>query len=189
MKHIKKFNEELDPSTYRKVADKLDSIRSSNNFIGHFIDSRDRANSLRKHADEMSFLESFKENIKLSEKYSKYGEFDMLVSDVKGKFNIGIELMCDSIINDFEGQLEVGNNDSLNLGFMISLIPSVKDIDAAKNLAKKLTKNYLDYSDGYFHIGWVDIKYELKDNGSKFKEVNVYSESRNSSNRYSIQNI
>ncbi len=186
MKHIKKFNEELNSSTYQSAASKLDAIRSNNVFLGNIIDTRTRANNLRNHSKDMEFKKSFEESIFLSEKYSKYGEFDIYVLDGKGKFNIYMELMLESTISDYED-----NPTTLNIGFMVNLIPSIKNDKIDKENAKKLAKQLSDtiginYDEGYFHLGWLDVKYRLEDSGSKFDKISLYSESTNQ--RFNFEN-
>jgi hypothetical protein len=65
MKYIKKFNEELDPNTYRKTSKALSTLKHTK-----------RANRLEKHANIMSELNRLNELVKDLKKYTPYGIFD-----------------------------------------------------------------------------------------------------------------
>lgn len=65
MKHIKKFNEELDPNTYRKASKALSVLKHTK-----------RASRLERHSIIMSELNRLNELVKDLEKYKPYGIFE-----------------------------------------------------------------------------------------------------------------
>lgn len=65
MKHIKRFNEELDSSTYRRAAKALSALKHTK-----------RANKLEKHSNIMSELNKLNKLVKDLKKYTPYGIFD-----------------------------------------------------------------------------------------------------------------
>ena len=65
MKYIKKFNEELNPNTYMKVAKSLKDLKHNK-----------RASRLEKHAKIISQLNKLNELVKDLKKYTPYGIFD-----------------------------------------------------------------------------------------------------------------
>lgn len=65
MKHIKRFNEELDTNTYRKASKALSALKHTK-----------RANRLEKHSNIMSELNRLNELTKDLKKYTPYGIFE-----------------------------------------------------------------------------------------------------------------
>lgn len=109
MKYLKKFNEELSPSTYSRAAMKLKKL-------GH----TDRANKLYDWSDKT-------QNKILIDAYSEYGEFKMRITDesnmqeVIGDFNLFIHFDPYS----FENDISDGDN---RIVLEVRLIPSSNDL-------------------------------------------------------------
>lgn len=126
MKYLKKFNEELKPSTYRSAARKL-----TKNY-GH----KDRADSLNQWANKREVdvnLEKWRENI---EQMSKFGKFKLNIvknrnslieanNRMTGEFYLDISFDGDSFMDSVDEFKEEGAG---SLPFFIGIIPVDKDI-------------------------------------------------------------
>lgn len=162
MKYIKKFNEELDFSTYLNAAHKLKKL-------GH----KDRAHSLSKWAIE-------KEWIRIRKEYLPFGKFKINLQDKETKQTItddfGLVIEFDSIAfeDNFEYSIEKGETE-FTMAFFIGVVPDKKEtID-------KCTELIDDFEmDNGFHWGGIAIfDMELKD--LKLKVTKFYIENYNES--------
>ena len=148
MKHLKKFNEELEYSTYQSAAKKL---RSKNHIV--------RARSLEDHSIDMNWR-------KMQDDFKDWGSSTISFKDRNSSssssfrsknFYIGIDYMEDpseeSIIEAKEG------DDTISLSFYMMVIPVDKDvIDYCSN---KLPYN--DISNGFYQGPFPVIRYGVVD--------------------------
>jgi hypothetical protein len=117
MKYLKRFNEELKPSTYRSAARKLDKL-------GH----TKRASDLKNWADKRESddnLKNWKENI---EKFKKFGTFKLNIKSDQGEltedFYLNFVLDRDAFADSFEYIQEDGSY----FWFGIIIIPATEEV-------------------------------------------------------------
>ena len=161
MKHLKKFNEELEYSTYQSAAKKL---RSKNHIV--------RARSLEDHSIDMNWR-------KMQDDFKDWGSSTISFKDRNSSssssfrsknFYIGIDYMEDpseeSIIEAKEG------DDTISLSFYMMVIPVDKDvIDYCSN---KLPYN--DISNGFYQGPFPVIRYGVVDGVLNFKGIYLLRE-------------
>lgn len=154
MKYIKKFNEELNFSTYVNAAHKFKKL-------GH----KDRANSLTSWAIE-------KEWERVRKEYLPFGKFKINLQDDKTKQTITDDFQ---LILHFEYGIETGETE-FNLLFFIGVIPDNKEI------IDKCSRLIDDFEmDNGFH--WAGIAFfEMKLKDLKFKITKFYIENYNECN-------
>jgi hypothetical protein len=146
MKYLKKFNEELNPSTYRSAARGLLKQSSFN---------KDRADKLNKWADKVELTEAmstWEENKKM---FSKFGTINLQITNEKkfiGKFHLFINFDRDAFEEEFneyrEG--EESNNFDMPLMFFIGAIPA--DQETLDNCLDNMPEN--DFGNGFF---WTNV--------------------------------
>jgi hypothetical protein len=117
MRYLKKFNEELRPSTYRRAAKKLDKL-------GH----TKRSSDLKKWADKRESddnLKKWKENI---EQFKKFGTFKLNIKSDQGELTEDFYL---NLVLDREGfadSLDFIREDGVWLWFGIIIIPTTDGV-------------------------------------------------------------
>lgn len=149
MKYLKKFNEELDPSTYYSASQKLRGMGHSG-----------RAKELEKWADNRKW----KDNI---EKFSKFGKFKLKVSSSLGDINedFYLFLIIDRMV--FEDELDdFVPNKFGNMFFTIGIIPANEDVlNKCLNIAIED-----DFSNGFFWGMIFDLKFIIENDTIKFHD-------------------
>jgi len=114
MKHLKKFNEELKPSTYRRAASKLKKMGGFN---------VDRAKDLTDWADKREADDSIIKWKKNIEEFSKFGKFKLNIANkFIGEFYLDLSFDRDSFLDEYESIRD--GNCEIRLGFFVGAIPA-----------------------------------------------------------------
>jgi hypothetical protein len=148
MKYLKRFNEELNPQTYRKAARKLRKM-------GH----EKRAKDIEDWAD----LSKWKENI---EEYSKFGKFKLNILTEDGQRLNDDFFLCIQIDRDYFGDSIDGikEDEEGEFLFFIGMIPTNREtIDKCE---KTLPDS--DLNNGFYWAMTLMLSFELKDSTIKF---------------------
>lgn len=148
MKYLKKFNEELKPSTYRSAAYKLKKL-------GH----KKRSDDLTEWSNKADDKESYKKWKENKERFKKYGVFKFRTGDKVIECYIHIIFMREA----FEDSYEFGGSQSLP--FSIMLIPCD---DEGYNFFKE---KFEDYFYGYLTNVFLWISFEMSDNKIQYKDI------------------
>lgn len=159
MKHLKKFNEELSPSTYRRASNKLDLLgRKSKN-----AELIRRAKSLAEYAED----KLWKENIK---NFSKYGKTTITTKCKKGTISGDFYLLFDFDYYGFEQMYQDNLNDEkLSVHFTIGFIPV--DLDTKNKFIEILPVP--DFDNGYFFGLWISLDFKDRSSGLEFSELSL----------------
>lgn len=122
MKYLRKFNEELKPSTYRSAAKKLKAI-------GHI----NRSNKLDDWSEESSMRNNIRDMNSRIKEFSKYGTYTFSMGDnkVPVDFHINLVLFDEYGGDDFD---KLKEGDYFNIYFELGLIPI--DMDNMNKLIK-----------------------------------------------------
>jgi hypothetical protein len=170
MKHLKKFNEELEPSTYLTASRKLKKL-------GH----ERRAKSLEdwgRASEKRVSLEKWKKNI---QEYSQWGKatfkfmsknYEIFRGDFYLIFTFDDYGNLDSITNMKETSKGYFN---FNINFALGLIPV--DEETLQKCISKFPDPY--FGNGFFWGNWVSINYKVENEKLSFSGVsyNPYDES------------
>ena len=169
MKHLKKFNEELEPSTYLTASRKLKKL-------GH----ERRAKSLEdwgRAAEKRVSTEKWKQNI---QEYSPWGKATFKFMSKKneifrGDFYLILTFDDDANIESISYEKETGKGYfNININFALGLIPADEE-----TLQKCLTKFPDPYfGNGFFWGNWVMINYKVENEKLSFDRIsyNPYDE-------------
>jgi hypothetical protein len=169
MKHLKKFNEELYPSTYKSASNKLAEIGHLNRSrkLGEYSNKVREANNIRKMNSDINL-------------YDKYGTFLAGNSDLQENYHLKL------FIDDYWFRDNIGEFDHSGDGVLrieTSFIPvDVESRDATIEYLDKLmgTDHYLDstYRDNYEFAGEnIYIRYKLNEEGFLyFTEIDTYND-------------
>jgi hypothetical protein len=163
MKHLKRFNEELSPSTYRNAAWKLSTMArtTGNNEFGK------RSNNLRDYAEAKAWEENIKE-------YSKFGkttvttQYNKKGDTVTGDFYLNFlfdEYAYEEMVQDYLAE------DKLNVVFSVGLIPV--DMETKEKFQNVIPEG--DFDNGFFWGFWTEVEFEDKGEGLQFSKVSVSS--------------
>ncbi len=125
MKYLKKFNEELRPSTYRSAAKKLTTL-------GH----TDRANKLKAWSEETEKREEITKWRDLLQDYSAFGTFKMnIVNPETGQkitedfaLDINFDELSFEDSFEYEKQNDPNNISGVNIFFFVGLIPASEEV-------------------------------------------------------------
>lgn len=175
MKHIKRFNEELDPNTYLRTADKLAEF------------DKDRANNMRDYVKSLSDRKAESEWKKEVDFWKEYGIFDsrtdFYVRDLpNGDYYMKLEPLYDIFIGDYNYiRSHKKKNGLMGLFFQISFIPvDIENIEKSNYIFEEsfyALQIIMDYDDTNVNF----IKYDI-DNYNEF-EFNVKILNRQSANK------
>jgi len=143
MKYLKKFNEELKPSTYFSASRKLAKI-------GHW----DRSKDLKDWGLEMEFREEMDKWRKNIEKYSPFGVFKMTIKNDDGETITG-DFYLDINFDDMAFLDEPENG----ITFFLGLIPTSEELI---NKYKELCQDF-DFGNGFFWGKIFHIEYNIVD--------------------------
>jgi hypothetical protein len=143
MKYLKKFNEELKPSTYFSASRKLAKI-------GHL----DRSKDLKDWGLEMESREEMDKWRKNIEKYSPFGVFKMTIKNDDGETITG-DFYLDINFDDMAFLDEPENG----ITFFLGLIPTSEELI---NKYKELCQDF-DFGNGFFWGKIFHIEYNIVD--------------------------
>jgi len=159
MRYLKKFNEELSPSTYQNAARKLDGqARKSKN-----SEFTKRADALRNYGQDMQW----KKNIST---YSKYGKATITTQTDEGSITGDFYIMLDfDYFNFDEINQEYMPDDKLCLHLSGGLIPV--DEETRDRFIKDLPDG--DFDNGFFWGLWVGLDFEDKSSGLELTKLSI----------------
>jgi hypothetical protein len=143
MKYLKRFNEELKPSTYFSASRKLAKI-------GHW----DRSKDLKDWGLEMESREEMDKWRKNIEKYSPFGVFKMTIKNDDGETITG-DFYLDINFDDMAFLDEPENG----ITFFLGLIPTSEELI---NKYKELCQDF-DFGNGFFWGKIFHIEYNIVD--------------------------
>ena len=152
MKYLKRFNEELKPSTYNSAAQKL----KKKGFI-------ERSNRLKTHASEVSY----KNNV---EEFSKFGVYELVIDldgqKHTGKFYLNISAFDTGGFEDqFDDFKETGEG---SIWIPVAIIPYDKET------LERFSKIYDDeISTGYVWAFSMSIDFNITEDSIDFKNIIV----------------
>jgi hypothetical protein len=163
MKYLRKFNEELNTSTYRRAARELLKQSPFN---------KDRADKLNKWADRKDLAEAviaWEENKKM---FSKFGTINLqITNDEKfiGKFHLFINFDRDAFAEEFEYNKEQGDDFDMPLTFFIGAIPA--DQETLDNCLNNMPEN--DFGNGFFWTNVLSILMIFKGGHVKIHDIKM----------------
>ena len=169
MKHLKKFNEELEPSTYLTASRKLKKL-------GH----ERRAKSLEdcgRAAEKRVSMEKWKKNI---QEYSQWGKatFKFMLGnkeEFRGDFYLILTFDDYAHFDSIPYMKETSKGYfNFNINFALGLIPA--DEETLQKCISKFPDPY--FGNGFFWGNWVNIKYKVENEKLSFSGVsyNAYDE-------------
>jgi len=163
MKHLKRFNEELSPRTYRSAAWKLGNMaRKTGN-----AEFQTRSNKLRDYAENKSWQENIKE-------YSKFGKTTVTTQYNKKGDTVTGDFYLNFLFDDYAYEDMVQDyleEDKLNTVFSVGLIPV--DMETKEKIQNVIPDG--DFGNGFFWGFWVEVEFEDKGEGLEFSKVSVSS--------------
>ena len=176
MKYLKKFNEELNPQTYKNAALELKKILKENPALGKAIKAEERAKELELHSkdiEERSDIEAWKKEV---EQYSKYGEFNIEISipgnpSIKPKvysFYLDIVPEIEQMIDSWDE--EDPDNREFTFGFCAALIP--KTIEDREEIKMNFNS---DFWNGHTWGFWIYPTYTVLNSEVTFKGLTIYN--------------
>jgi len=175
MRHLKRFNEELDPWTYRKAAKKIRAIvkdkplYAKRRWAGNAEVLADELDKHSKNVELVSQLEKWEKKV---QDMSKFGEFEITLSNEEeneftGTFYLEV---CPNLedLTEFWHDYEPENRD-IEFPFAVGLIPKNReDIQVIKDLFD------LDFSNSFFWGFWIYVKYKVENSSLKFGGLTIY---------------
>ena len=163
MKHLKRFNEELSPSTYQNAAWKLSNIaRKTGN-----DEFKIRSNNLKSYAQEKAWQENIRE-------YSKFGKTTVTVQYNKKGDSVTGDFFLMFLFDDYAYEEMVQDylaEDKLNVVFSVGLIPV--DVETKEKFQSVVPDD--DFSNGFFWGLWTEVEFEDKGEGLQLSKVAVSS--------------
>ena len=177
MKYLRKFNEELNPQTYKSAARKLGKIVKEKPVLAKAIGAEKRAKDLEDHAKKIEKGQHFKKWRENIDTFSKYGEFNIELSTPKGKmtlesksfpFYLDISIGADMMVDgwDFE---EDPDNRPITFTFPGGLVP--KNEGDLPEIAKYILD---DFYNGFYWGFWININYKVTNGEVTFENLLVY---------------
>lgn len=163
MKYLRKFNEELSPSTYSSAAWKLNNkYRKTGN-----EDLKRRSDELRKYSEDLSWKE-------MIENYSRFGKVSITtqVNEKGDKITGDFYLILIFDTNPFEESVEdyLASN-KLNYNFAIGMIPV--DEETKVKFSEQLPEG--DFDNGFFWLAWASLDFEETEDGLTLKTIDCNS--------------
>jgi hypothetical protein len=190
MKHLKKFNEELNINTYRRTVNKLKEIghkkRSAN--MQSWVDIKQKE---QEEKDRLLQIEKWKDSIS---KYSQFGKFKFEISDStstrrpNARFepivddfytvvSFDIDMFGDSVQDTIEWSKNTVRNPSgvanLYLSLFVSAVPTTEE-DYDKYQSIPAIKGSM-WGGGIFGL-WVSIKIEIQGDLISVSDFEVYTD-------------
>lgn len=180
MKHLRRFNEELNSSTYMRASRKLQKIVKDDPRLAKSINAAERADKLKSHAGDMEMRESIDKWKRKVDQYSKFGTFKFDIyspgsdqDSYTGDFYIEI---CPEFtdLQEFWHDEEQDNR-TISIRFAVGLIPTSEDY------IKAISDNFedLDFYNGFFWGFWFSVDYTVVNGSTSFSKIQLdnYDES------------
>lgn len=163
MKYLKRFNEELNPMTYRRAAKKLDDIIKSTPSMAMAIDAKRRSDDLKKHSLDIEKKQYYELWKKQNKYFGEFGEFDFIIDGSNEPFYIVLVPEIDSTIESWE---DYQDKKSCYLSFAVGLIP----VDDEQY--QRLIRRYDAYN-GFIWGFWAVINYDIINSEVQFKGIDL----------------
>lgn len=164
MKHLKKFNEELDPQTYRRAAGKLLKQSPFN---------KGRADDLNAWADKREMAEDSKKWEEMKAKCSRFGTYQLRVEEggkeFVGSFHPYFTFDRDGFLDEYEYNKEQGENFDMPIGFFVGSIPA--DQETLDRCMETMPEN--DFNNGFFWTGIVSMLLYFEDGSINIHDINI----------------
>jgi hypothetical protein len=161
MKYLKKFNEELKPSTYRRAASKLKKMGGFN---------IDRAKNLTDWAEKREADDSIIKWEKNIEEFSKFGKFKLNIANkFTGDFYLDLNFSRDSFLDEYAPIGEGDDEDYVRLGFFIGAIP-VDEETRVKTL-EIVTED--DFSNGFIWSNMLSIELKIIPGSYEITDISI----------------
>jgi hypothetical protein len=176
MRHLKRFNEELDPRTYRRAAKKIRTIVKDKPLYAKRRwggNAEVLADELDKHSKNVELVDQMAKWEKKVQEMSKFGEFEITLSnedenEFTGTFYLEVVPTLEDL-TEFWHDYEPENRDIV-FPFGVGLIPKNReDIQVIKDLFD------LDFYNSFFWGFWIYVKYKVEDSSLKFEGISMYS--------------
>jgi hypothetical protein len=164
MKHLKKFNEELKPSTYLTASKKLKKL-------GHERRSKE-LEMWGKEVENRVSNEKWKKNI---ETYSSFGKVTIKFMKKKSEVFRGdfyLTFTFDDTDNEYsiiEAKKSGGYFD-FKIQFAVGLIPV--DEETLQKCLSKFPESY--FGNGFFWGNWVGLEYKVENEKINFNKISIY---------------
>jgi hypothetical protein len=155
MRYLKKFNEELKPSTYRSAAHKLKKL-------GHERRSKELEDWGKLKSSEMS-MKKWEE---LKQEWSSFGKATYRFMKVSKEVMRG-DFYLFLTFDDYMHLDSIPNNNRFSISFSVGLIPV--DEDNLKLCRENLPENF----NGFYWGNWVNLYYSIKDEVCVFDGIKV----------------
>jgi hypothetical protein len=178
MKHLKRFNEELNSSTYMRASRKLQKIVKDDPRLARSINAAERADKLKSHAGDMEMRESIDKWKRKVDKYSKFGtfRFDLYSPGSEDSYRGGnVEFyleICPEFtdLQEFWDEEEQDNR-TISIRFSVGLIPTSEDD------IKGISDNFedLDFYNGFFWGFWFSVDYTVVNCKTSFSKIQLDS--------------
>jgi len=166
MKYLKKFNEELNPQTYRSAAAKLLKQSPFN---------KERADELRDWADKREIVEDSKKWEQMKAKTSKFGTYNLHIEnnadgvDFVGRFHPYITFDRDVFLDDYEYNKEQGGDFDMGLYFFLGSVPADQE-----TLDKCIeTMPDPDFGNGFFWTNNIGLQLYFESGSVKINDVKI----------------
>jgi len=173
MKYLKKFNEELNPQTYKNAARELKKILKENPALGKAIKAEERAKELELHSKEVQNIKDHEAWKKEVEQYSKYGEFNIEISRPGTFIKPKVYSFYLDIVPEIEGMIdswdeEDTDNREFTFGFCAGLIP--KTIEDREEIKMNFND---DFWNGHIWGFWIYPTYKVVNSEISFKGLEI----------------
>jgi hypothetical protein len=170
MKYLKKFNEELNPRTYRSAAAKLLKQSPFN---------KERAEDLNAWADKREMVEDSAKWEKMKAETSKFGTYNLSIEnnadgeDFVGRFHPYITFERDGFVDEYEGNKEraqrVGADFDMGLYFFLGSVPA--DQETLEKCMEIMPDP--DFGNGFFWTNNIGIQLYFEDGSVKINDVKI----------------
>lgn len=163
MKYLRKFNEELSPSTYNSAAWKLNNqFRKTGN-----EDLKRRSDELRKYSEDLSWKE-------MLENYSRFGKVSITTQvnekgdKITGDFYLILDFNSDAFMESVESYLA---DNELTYTFAFGMIPV--DEETKVKFSEQLPEG--DFDNGFFWLAWASVDFKEEEGGLTLKTIDCNS--------------
>jgi len=163
MKYLKKFNEELDPMTYRRAAAKIIKRAEKDPFYD-IETAKNSAGELRNWASKREDDETIVKWHKNIEEFKKWGKIKANINGHVGEFYLNLTFDRDSTLVQYEDS----EGSELNIGFFIGLIP----VDEATK--DKFMDEFDDFGNGFFWASILNIEFSIESGTHKFEKIEFF---------------
>jgi hypothetical protein len=175
MKHLKRFNEELDPRTYRSAAKKIRTIAKVKPLYAKRRwggNAEVLADELDRHSKNVELVGQLEKWEKKVQEMSKFGEFEITLSnedgnEFTGTFYLEVVPTVEDLTEFWHDEDPENRDIVFPLG--VGLIPKNReDIRVIKDLFD------LDFYNSFFWGFWIYVKYEVENSSLKFGGLTIY---------------